>query len=112
MSTLTLEIEKLVATDVAVTDDSLMVDLADGRTISVPLAWYLRLLAGTPEERKNWRLIGRGEGIHWADLDEDLSLENLLSGKRSGESPASFQQWLVRNRISVKTMTLPAKPRL
>ena len=94
MSTLTLEIGMPMATDVALTDDSLMVDLADGRTISVPLAWYPRLLSGSPEERNNWRLIGRGEGIHWPDLDEDLSIENLLSGKRSGETPASFQQWL------------------
>jgi hypothetical protein len=94
MSTSTVEIEKLKATDVGVSDDSLTVDLADGRTISVPLAWYLRLLHGSTYERSKWRFIGDGEGIHWPDLDEDLSVENLLSGKRSGESSTSFQQWL------------------
>jgi hypothetical protein len=77
-----------------VTDDTLAVDLADGRTISVPLAWYPRLLHGTSEERNNWRFIGDKEGIHWADLDEDISIENLLMGKSSGESRNSFKQWL------------------
>ena len=66
----------------------------DGRTISVPLAWYPRLLYGTPEERQNWRLIGRGVGIHWPDLDEDLSVEGLILGRPSNESPQSLQRWL------------------
>jgi len=74
--------------------DSLTVDLSDGRSISVPLAWYPRLLHGTPEERNNWRLLGNNEGIHWPDLDEDISVENLLLGKPSGEGPASFERWL------------------
>jgi Protein of unknown function (DUF2442) len=77
-----------------VTDDSLIVDLVDGRTISVPLAWYPRLLHGQPEERNNWRLIGQGEGIHWPDLDEDISAENLLFGQPSGESQRSLSRWL------------------
>lgn len=77
-----------------VTDDTLAVDLADGRTISVPLAWYPRLLHGTSEERNNWRFIGDKEGIHWSDLDEDISIENLLMGRASGESQNSFKQWL------------------
>ncbi|HEX8146626.1 MAG TPA: DUF2442 domain-containing protein [Pyrinomonadaceae bacterium] len=79
------------AQNVAVTDDTLSVDLSDGRTISVPLAWYPRLLNGTPEERNNWRFIGGREGIHWPDLDEDISVENLLAGKPSGESQGSFK---------------------
>jgi len=72
----------------------LTVDLADGRSISAPLAWYPRLGHGTAAERANWRLIGRGEGVHWPDLDEDISVDNLLSGARSGESPKSFERWL------------------
>lgn len=82
------------AQNVTVTDDTLAVDLSDGRTISVPLAWYPRLLHGTSEERSNWRLIGDREGIHWPDLDEDISVEKLLLGKPSGESRSSFKRWL------------------
>jgi len=79
---------------VTVTEDSLIVDLIDGRTISVPLAWYPRLLHGRPEERNNWRLIGQGEGIHWPDLDEDISADNILFGQPSGESQQSLSRWL------------------
>ena len=79
---------------VAITEDTLSVDLADGRSISVPLAWYPRLVHGTPGERRNWRIIGDGEGIHWPDLDEDLSVEGLVFGRASGESQRSFQRWL------------------
>jgi hypothetical protein len=91
MSILTAEVK---ARHVMLTDDTLAVDLNDGRTISVPLAWYPRLLHGTPEERNNWRFIGEREGIHWPDLDEDVSVENLLMGKPSGESQSSFKRWL------------------
>lgn len=66
--------------DVRCTDDDLVVDLMDGRTISVPLAFYPRLLHATPEQRANWRVIGGGFGIHWPDLDEDLSTAGLLRG--------------------------------
>ena len=97
MSTLTAEVR---ARAVVISDDSLTVDLVDGRTISVPLPWYPRLLHGTSEERNNWRLIGDGEGIHWPDLDEDVSVENLLTGKPSGESQSSFQRWLERHAAS------------
>jgi hypothetical protein len=88
------------ALDVQVTDDCLSVDLSDGRTISVPLAWYPRLMHGTAAERNNWRFIGDKEGIHWPDLDEDVSLENLLRGKPSGESQPSFKRWLERRSPS------------
>ena len=75
MSTLVAEVR---AQNLVVTEDSLIVDLSDGRSITVPLAWYPRLVHGTPEETNNWRWIGDREGIHWPDLDEDISVENLL----------------------------------
>jgi hypothetical protein len=84
--------------NVAVTDEALSVDLSDGRTVSVPLAWFPRLLHGTPEERRNWRLIGEGEGIHWLALDEDISVENIVLGKPSGESQKSFKKWLEQRK--------------
>jgi len=80
--------------NVQVTEDSLTVDLSDGRTISTPLGWYPRLEHATAEERANWRLIGKGQGIHWEDLDEDISIEGLLAGKTSGESQDSLKKWL------------------
>jgi hypothetical protein len=80
--------------EVRITDDTIAVDLADGRTISVPLAWYPRLLHGTPAERKNYRILGGGDGIHWPDLDEDVSLENIILGQPSDESQISFARWL------------------
>ncbi len=89
-----VEIDVPNAENVSVTEDSLSVDLSDGRTVSVPLAWFPRLLHATPEERKNWRLIGKGQGIHWEDIDEDISVEGLLAGRPSGESQESFKKWL------------------
>jgi hypothetical protein len=94
MSSLMIEIQAARAQNVTVTDDALIVDLADGRTISVPLAWYPRLLHGSPEERNSWRLIGDREGIHWPEIDEDISVENLLFGRPSSESQRSFKRWL------------------
>jgi hypothetical protein len=86
------------ARDVVIEGNALTVTLEDGRSISAPLAWFPRLLHGTPEERNNWRLIGNAEGIHWPDLDEDISVENLLLGQPSAESQASFDQWLVKRK--------------
>src|SRR5829696_5099952 len=83
-----------LATGVSVSDDALVVELSDGRTLAVPLVWYPRLLHGTAEERAGWRLIGGGEGIHWEALDEDLSVEGLLAGRPSGESQRSLKRWL------------------
>jgi hypothetical protein len=94
MSISRIEMEVPNATAVHVTDDSISVELADGRSISVPLIWYPRLLHASDEERSRWRLIGNGEGIHWDDLDEDISVENLLAGRASGESQESYRQWL------------------
>lgn len=89
-----IEIQTPKMQNAVVTDDTLIVDLLDGRTISVPIAWYPRLLYGTQKERENWRLIGDGEGIHWPELDEDISVENILFGRHSGESQRSLEKWL------------------
>src|SRR5687767_3200522 len=94
MNSSTVESRIVTARDVQATDDTLSVELSDGRMISVPLAWYPRLLQGTAQERSRWRLIAKGHGIHWPDLDEDISVENLLAGQPSGESPKSFKRWL------------------
>mgnify|MGYP001122430737 CR=1 FL=1 len=94
MNSLVIETRIATAQRITMTEDALIVDLSDGRTISAPLAWYPRLLYGTPEERNNWRLIGDGEGIHWPDLDEDISVKSLVLGKPSGESQRSLKQWL------------------
>jgi len=87
-----LEIPKIQK--VTITDDTLSADLSDGRTISVPLVWYPRLLNASVEERNNWRFIADGEGIHWTQLDEDISIKNLILGQPSGESQKSLQRWL------------------
>ena len=84
------------AVGVSVTDDTLSVDLEDGRTISVPIGWYPRLANGTPQERANFQISGAGYGVHWPDLDEDIGVEGLLLGRKAAESPASFQRWMAR----------------
>ena len=100
MNTLAVEIRIPEALDVSLTDDTLSVDLSDGRSISVPIAWFPRLLHSTEQERNNWRLIGRGQGIHWEDIDEDISVEGLLAGRPSGESQESFKKWLANRSKS------------
>ncbi|MEM7533664.1 MAG: DUF2442 domain-containing protein [Chloroflexota bacterium] len=77
-----------------ITEDTLAVDLEDGRTVSIPIVWFPRLAYGTQEERENYQISGAGYGIHWPDLDEDIGVEGILLGKRSGESSASFARWL------------------
>ena len=89
-----VEMEIPNAESVSVSEDALSVELSDGRSVSVPLAWFPRLLHGTRAERDDWRLIGKGEGIHWEALDEDISIESLLAGRRSGESQESLKKWL------------------
>ena len=116
MSSLKVERRETKVQQVRVTEDTLTVDLLDGRTISVPLAWFPRLLHGTAKERANWRLIARGEGIHWPDLDEDISVEGLLRGTRSGESQTSLGKWLEarqrRNRRETPNKALqPTTPK-
>lgn len=94
MNILVNDLQAIKALEVNVTEDTLTVDLDDGRSLSVPLTWYPRLWHGSLEERKNWRLIGDGVGIHWPDLDEDISIEGLILGRRSGESQRSLNRWL------------------
>jgi len=94
MSTSTIEYPPARAVGVKVSSEALAVDLADGRTVVVPLAWYPRLFHGTRQERSRWRLVGGGEGIHWPELDEDISVEGILAGTPSGESQMSFKKWL------------------
>ncbi len=95
MNSLTIELlEVPTIQKLDITDETLTVDLSDGRTISVPLVWYPRLTHGSAQERGNYRFIGGGSGIHWSDLDEDISTQNLIIGQPSGESQKSFQRWL------------------
>ena len=94
MSISTVDSHPVTATAVVVTDDTLAVELSDDRSVSAPLAWYPRLVHATSEERSQWRLIGKGRGIHWAGLDEDISVESLLAGKPSTESQHSLKAWL------------------
>jgi hypothetical protein len=93
MSTLTLEHEPL-AVELTVTSETLTLVLADGRSLSVPLAWYPRLAQGTEAERARWHLLGGGYAIEWPDLDEHIGVEGVLAGRRSGESEASFKRWM------------------
>ncbi len=100
MHTSMIEIEVPTAENITFAGDTLSVDLSDGRTILVPLAWYPRLICASITERNNWRLIGKGYGIHWENIDEDISVEGLLKGKPSGESQKSFKNWLDRRSLS------------
>ena len=74
------------ARDVSFTDDALIVELSDGRVLTVPLVWFPRLLHAPASQRRNWELLGDGEGIHWPDVDEDISVEGVLRGIPSGET--------------------------
>ena len=107
MSSLSLKMQAVNAMRVTLTEDSLAVDLSDGRTVSVPLVWYPRLLHGSSRERRNWRLIAGGGGIHWPDLDEDLSVEGIVLGRASGESQASLKRWLDARSASAKRHRVP-----
>jgi hypothetical protein len=102
MSSLAIELEEASALHVTVGEVSLAVDLADGRTIIVPLVWYPRLWYGTPEERSHFEITGGGTLIHWPDLDEDLSVAGLLTGRRSGESQKSLKRWLAERTANPK----------
>ena len=93
MTTLTLETDP-IAIEVTVTEERLIVGLADGRSIAIPLEWYPRLTHGSPEERQNWQLLGDGYAIEWPDLDEHIGIEGLLAGRRSSESKTSLDHWL------------------
>ena len=99
ISTISVDMPSAVA--IAVTEDTLSAQLSDGRTISAPLAWYPRLVHATVEERDNWEIHAGGQHLHWPDLDEDLSVEMLLTGQRSGESRSSFERWLKAKRAGL-----------
>ena len=94
MTSLVAEVQEPVAQQVSIDEDSLAIDLVDGRTIIAPLLWYPRLWHGTEEERNNFEIIGNGKLIHWPDLDEDLSVSGILAGRPSGESQKSLKKWL------------------
>ena len=117
MSSSATEVRPALAQKVAVTNDAIIVDLVDGRSLTVPLAWYPRLAHGTAAERSNWQLIGRGEGIHWPDLDEDISVEGMLAGRPSGEAQSSLHKWLkgraslANNRMQRTRPARAKKPR-
>ncbi|MEX2171459.1 MAG: DUF2442 domain-containing protein [Pirellulales bacterium] len=97
MPTLVTERE-VFAESIRFSEDSMTVHLDDGRALSIPLPWYPRLLHGTTQERERYELIGDGEGIHWPELDEDISIEGLLAGRRSAESDTSLSDWLEKRR--------------
>jgi hypothetical protein len=101
MNTSAVEIAVPDAQTVRVTDDELIVELTDGRTIIVPIAWFPRLSHGTSDERDNWEFLGGGMGIHWEDLDEDISIRGLLLGRKSAETQASFKRWLEQRHAKV-----------
>jgi hypothetical protein len=86
-------LEQARAVGVSVGEDAIAVELSDARLVSAPLAWFPRLLHGTPAERADWRLIGDGEGLHWPQLDEDIAVEGLLAGRPSNESGQSLKAW-------------------
>ena len=102
MSSSTIDVTMANASTVSVSDDYLTVSLEDGRKISIPLSWYPRLFHATEEERRNFRLIGNGSGIHWEDLDEDISIEGIIAGHQSQETQASLDRWIENRRNSSK----------
>jgi len=104
MSTLEIEIEEARAQDVRVDDTILAVDLTDWRTIITPLAWYPRLVYGTPQERANFEINGDGRYLRWPDLDEDLTVAGILAGRPSGESQRSLKRWLEARQGAVKQL--------
>ena len=103
ISTSAADMTLALAENVVVSNDTLTVNLRDGRTISVPLAWYPRLMHASTRERKNWRLIGKGQGIHWPDVEEDVSVSGLLVGNPSRECPESFRNWLAKRKPRLTT---------
>ena len=102
MNSLAVEVQEPRGKSVKVDDTEVMVDLVDGRTITVPLAWYPRLWHGTPRERNHFEIFGDGAYIRWPDLDEDLTVAGMLAGQRSGESPQSLKKWLDSRRTRTK----------
>ena len=94
MSPLPNRVDAPHAASLKITDDTLTVDLLDGRSVSIPLEWYPRLLHAQVAEREHWRFIGNGDGIRWPDLDEDISVEAIVFGIPSREGRQSRRNWL------------------
>ena len=111
MSTSLPELAAATVGSVEITEDTISFDLSDGRTIVAPMAWFPRLMDGTAAERRNWRFIGQGHGVHWPDLDEDVSVEGLLLGRPSGESQASLRRWLEERKRIRRTRGAAKRPR-
>jgi hypothetical protein len=111
MSSSSLATETPTAKDVRVSGDALVVELRDGRRVSVPLSWYPRLAEGTPRERRHWEFIGPGIGVHWPDLDEDVSVEALLAGLASNESASSLRRWRASRQHPADKRSQPAARR-
>ena len=109
MTTSSAATETAAAKNVRVTNHELVVELRDGRVVSVPLAWYPRLAEGSPRERRRWELLGPGIGIHWPDLDEDISIDGLLQGLPSGESLASLNEWRVARKRPANRRMQPTR---
>ena len=110
MTISTLGFEVPTAVTLNVTEDTLTAELGDGRTVSVPLCWYPRLVHATPEERNNWEIHAAGQHIHWPDLDEDLSVEMFLTGSKSGESHDSFKRWLEAKKAGLPVTIHEIRP--
>jgi hypothetical protein len=110
MTSLAIEIQEASAQDVSLSEDSLTIDLVDGRTIIVPLVWYPRLWYATRKERDHFEIIGEGTLIHWPELDEDLSISGLLAGRRSGESQRSLKRWLAERAAHSEQGAAQAPP--
>lgn len=107
MNTSATELRTPLAESVSVDAVSLTVELSDGRTISVPTSWFPRLLDACQAEREDWQLVGRGQGIHWRQLDEDVSVEGLLAGRASRESTSSLERWLSARRRGDQQAAIP-----
>ena len=103
MNTLAVEIRIPEALNALLTDDTLSVDLSDGRSISVPIAWFPRLLHSTEQERNNWRLIGKGQGIHWEDIDEDIPTAVIIEPRPQGDDAAASFAHIDDHPISAST---------
>ena len=102
MSFLMVEMQMPEVLEVTITEQTLSVELSDGRTLSVPTGWYPRLSHASDDERDDWTIIDGGHGIHWAELDEDVSLEGLLAGRASGESQPSLKRWLEARTVQAE----------
>lgn len=109
MGTSTADARVPSAVRARILNEAVIVDLRDGRTVTAPLTWYPRLLHGTARERRNWRLIGGSIGIHWPDLDEDLSVVGILAGRPSAESQASLKKWLTNRSALANKRMQPAR---